>query len=117
MQIDPAKAAAGALKPELTEQQKEALKRLHAAATQFEGIFVDMLFKSMRAASPKASLTGKVSETEKTFAEMLDQKRSEQLAQSGSLGIAKILEAQLREAVLASPDRAAKTRVPREGEL
>jgi len=102
---------------ELTSTQKEAVKRLHAAAQQFEAVFVNMLFKEMRAAAPRTSLTGKVSESEKTFAEMLDQKRSENLAQTGSFGIGKILEDQLKASVLASPDAAAKTRVMRDGDL
>lgn len=115
--IDPANAAGAAAKPELTATQKEALKRLHAAAQQFESVFVDMLFKQMREAAPSTSLTGKVSSSEKMFTEMLDEKRSEKLAESGSFGIGKILEQQLRASVLANPEQAAKTRIRRDGDL
>jgi Rod binding domain-containing protein len=86
----------------LTADQEAALKKLHVAATQLEGVFVNMLFKEMRQAAPKVTMFGKVSESEKTFNEMLDQARADKLAQSGSLGMAKIIESQLRDGVLAS---------------
>src|SRR5471030_2847043 len=103
MEIDPTKAAAAAAKPELTGEQKEALKRLHVAAQQFEAVFVNMLFKSMKAAAPTTSITGKVSNAEKTFSDMLDEKRSENVASTGAFGIGKILEDQLKAQVLANP--------------
>jgi peptidoglycan hydrolase FlgJ len=86
----------------LTPAQQAALNKLHTAAQQLEGIFVDMLFKEMRASEPKTSIFGKVSESDKTWEEMLDQARADQLAKTGSLGIAKMIEAQLRNSVLAS---------------
>jgi flagellar protein FlgJ len=117
MEIDPTKAAAPAAKPALTPEQTEALKRLHVAAQQFEAVFVNMLFKQMRAAAPNTSITGKVSNAEKTFSDMLDEKRSENIAQTGSFGIGKILEDQLKAQVLANPSQSAKARLPREGDL
>jgi len=103
--------------PELSATQKEALKRLHAAAQQFESVFVDMLFKQMRAAAPPTSITGKVSSSEKMFTEMLDQKNSERLAETGSFGIGKILEQQLKASVLANPQSAANASLRRDGDL
>jgi Rod binding domain-containing protein len=119
MEIDPTKAAAAAAapKPELTGEQKEALKRLHVAAQQFEAVFVNMLFKTMHAGDPKTTITGKVSNAEKTFSDMLDEKRSEGIASTGAFGIGKILEDQLKAQVLANPTAAAKARLPREGDL
>ncbi|GAC1542698.1 MAG: hypothetical protein NVS2B17_21550 [Candidatus Velthaea sp.] len=117
MDIDPAKPAGIAPKPDLSATQKEALKRLHAAAQQFESVFVDMLFKQMRESAPPTSITGKVSSSEKMFAEMLDEKRAEKLAENGSFGIGKILEEQLKASVLANPERAAQTRMRHEGDL
>jgi Rod binding domain-containing protein len=84
----------------LTASQQRALGKLHDAAVQMESLFVDMMFKEMRKATPQVSLTGQPSQAEQMFGEMLDEKRSEQLAQSGSLGIAKVIEQQLRAAVL-----------------
>ena len=86
----------------LTNEQQQALTKLHQTAQQMESLFVDMLFKEMRKSSPHASLTGKTSNAEQTFADMLDEKRAEELSKTGSLGIGKIVEQQLRAAVLGS---------------
>ncbi len=100
----------------LTNQQQQALSKLHQAAQQMESLFVDMLFKEMRKTAPATSLTGKTSNAEETFAGMLDEKRAEEIAKTGSLGIGKILEQQLRPAVLADPATAAAARVQQEGD-
>jgi Rod binding domain-containing protein len=118
----PATARAGtiakAAAPVLNTEQKAALKKLHVVAQQFESLFVNMLFKSMRAASPQTSITGgQMSPAETTFTEMLDEKRSEAMAQTGSFGIAKVLEDQLKESVLANPTQAANARAAADGIL
>ena len=98
---------------ELTNDQKRGLEKLHQAAQQMESLFVDMLFKEMRKSESHVSLTGKVSNAEQTFGEMLDEKRSEALAKSGALGIGKIVEQQLRASVLGDPGSAARTSLPK----
>jgi Rod binding domain-containing protein len=98
----------------LTNDQQAALKKLHQTAQQMESLFVDMLFKEMRKSAPPASLTGKTSNAEATFSDMLDEKRAEALSTSGSLGIGKILEQQLRASVLAEPGTTARARVAAE---
>jgi flagellar protein FlgJ len=98
----------------LTNEQQDALKKLHQAAQQMESLFVDMLFKEMRKSAPPMSLTGKTSNAEATFSDMLDEKRAEALSTSGSLGIGKILEQQLRASVIAEPGTVARARVPGE---
>lgn len=95
--MDPLKSAAAA---PLTESQTAALKKLHAAAQQLEGVFVSMMFKEMHKSAATTSIFGKVSEAEKTFSEMLDDKRSESISKTGSLGLAKIIENQLRASVV-----------------
>jgi peptidoglycan hydrolase FlgJ len=116
--VTPASAApVAASHTERTATQKQALSRLHAAAQQFEAVFVDMLFKEMRKNAPPTSLTGKPSNADGIFADMLDEKRSEAVAQTGSLGIGKIIEEQYKSAVLANPSAESKTRVPTEGDL
>ena len=107
------KLAAPAAQP-LTNEQQQALQKLHQAAQQMESLFVDMLFKEMRKSAPPMSLTGKTSNAEATFSDMLDEKRAESLATTGSLGIGKILEQQLRASVLAEPGVAAQARLPGE---
>ncbi|MBV8152532.1 MAG: rod-binding protein [Candidatus Eremiobacteraeota bacterium] len=96
----------------LTPEQKQALSRLHQASTQFEAVFVDMLFREMRKTESDDTLTGKKSNADKIYGEMLDDERARSMAQSGSLGIARLVEAQLRPAVLANAAReaAASTR-------
>jgi len=84
----------------LTAEQQQALTKLHQAAQQMESLFADMIFKEMRKSAPPTSLTGKVSNAEQTFGEMLDTKRAEELSKTGALGIGKILEQQLRAAVV-----------------
>lgn len=101
--------------PPLTNDQKHALEKLHQAAQQMEALFVDMLFKEMRKTAPAASLTGKTSNAEQTFGEMLDEKRAESLAKSDSLGIGALLERQLRASVLADSPPAAAPRRPEDG--
>jgi flagellar protein FlgJ len=97
---------------QLTPDQQSALKRLHQAATQLEGVFLNMLFTAMRDTVPKESVFGKQSATEDTFSGMLDSQRADQMAQSGSFGIAKVLEQQLRSSVLADASHEAKTQLP-----
>jgi Rod binding domain-containing protein len=46
---------------------------------------------------------------------MLDEQRSQSVAQSGSMGIARVLEEQLKRSVLSDAARESKTQVP--GEL
>jgi Rod binding domain-containing protein len=91
----------------LTADQQAKLQKLHDAATQLEGVFVGMLFKEMRKSAPETSIFGKVDQAEKNFEDMLDEKRADLLAKSGQLGIAKIVEQQLRASVLGSPGGAA----------
>lgn len=97
-----------------TPQQKAALQRLHSAATQLEGVFLDMLFSAMRDTVPKESIFGKESNAEGTFQTMLDEQRSQAIAKSGSFGIAKVLEEQLKRSVLQDAGRESKTDVPQE---
>jgi flagellar protein FlgJ len=95
--IDP---TSGPTAAPLTDAQKAALAKLHTAAQQLEGLFINMLFKTMRESSPDTSVFGKVSESEKTFKEMLDQQRADKLAQTGNLGLAKMIEQSLRATVI-----------------
>ena len=98
----------------LTPQQQQALQHLHTAATQLEGVFLDMLFSAMRETVPKEGIFGQQSAAEDTFSQMLDEQRAQSVAQSGSFGIAKVLEQQLRASVLSDASRESKTQVSRE---
>jgi len=99
---------------ELSPAQQEALKRLHTATQQFEGVFLGMLMKSMSDTVSKESIFGKQSNAEEMWSGMLDEQRAQAIASSGSLGIAKILENQLKASVLANADTESKAPVRRE---
>ena len=99
----------------LTPEQQQALSRLHEAAKAFEGVFMGMLMREMRKTAPSDGIFGRASASEQTFSEMLDQQRADQIADSGSLGVARIIERELRSAVLSDASAEAKSkRVERE---
>ncbi len=74
-------------------QSPEAIKEV---AKQFEALFMNMLLKSMRAATPQESPFD--NEQTRTFTAMLDQQLSSDLAQRG-LGLADVLAKQLSKGV------------------
>jgi flagellar protein FlgJ len=102
--MDPIKGLPGAAP--LTADQQSALKKLHAAATQLEGVFVGMLFKEMHSTVSSDGIFGPQSNADETWNDMLDEKRADAIAQTGSFGIAKMVESQLRASVLGTPSSA-----------
>ncbi|MES2830648.1 MAG: flagellar assembly peptidoglycan hydrolase FlgJ [Pseudomonadota bacterium] len=85
--IDP--KGVDALRRSAKENSPKALK---AVAQQFEGLFMNMIMKSMRDATPKEGLFD--SEQGKMFSSMLDQQLSQNLAKRG-VGLADMLIRQL----------------------
>ena len=79
----------GGLKQSAKAGSPEALK---GAATQFESMFINMMMKSMREATPKDGPLD--SQETKTFTSMLDQQMSQKLAKRG-IGLADVLVRQL----------------------
>ena len=79
----------GNLKQAAKAGSPEALK---TAATQFEAMFINMMMKSMRDATPQDSLND--SQQNKMFTSMLDQQRSQDMAKKG-VGLADMLIRQL----------------------
>jgi Rod binding domain-containing protein len=110
----PPASATGAAKP-LTPEQQRALQNLHAVAVRFEGVFIGMLLREMRKGESSQTLFGPKSNAEKIYSSMLDDQRAQAMAQSGSFGIAALLESQLRSAVLA--DAAREAHSPTRGAL
>jgi len=78
-----------ALRRSARQNSPDALK---AVAQQFEGLFMNMIMKSMRDATPKEGLFD--SEQGKMFSSMLDQQLSQNLAKRG-VGLADMLIRQL----------------------
>ena len=110
----------------LTADQQAALKKLHDAATQLEGVFTGMLFKEMHKTVPDdGGIFGKKSNAEAMWQDMLDEKQADAMAKTGSFGIAKMVEQQLRAQVLGNPGTAptvpgsltSTPNIPREPEL
>lgn len=79
----------GDLKQSAKAGSPEALK---GAATQFESMFINMMMKSMRDATPQDGPMD--SQETKTFTTMLDQQMSQKLAKRG-IGLADVLVRQL----------------------
>jgi len=97
----------GSLKSAAKKNSPEALK---AAAKQFEGLFINMMLKSMRDAVPKSGMND--SPAHKTYTSMLDQQLSQNLSQRG-IGIADMMIKQLkaRENTIA-PDASNLSKTP-----
>jgi Rod binding domain-containing protein len=74
------------VKPEtpLTPAQKQALAKLHDAATQFEGVFTEMLMNAMQDTVPQQTLFGGDNSAEQTWQSMLNDERSQEMAKNGS---------------------------------
>src|SRR5687768_12241895 len=73
---------------------------LEAAARQFEALFLNMMMKSMREATPEDSLMD--SEQSRLFMSMLDQQLAQSMASRG-VGLADIMIRQLRQGVPSDP--------------
>jgi flagellar protein FlgJ len=72
------------------DNSPEALK---AAAKQFEAMFLQVVIKSMREASPGDELFG--GQESKMYQDMLDQQWAQVMTEGGGTGLAKVLERQL----------------------
>ncbi|MGR6862156.1 flagellar assembly peptidoglycan hydrolase FlgJ [Aliivibrio salmonicida] len=70
-------------------------KALRAAAEQFESIFTQMLFKSMRNANDSFKSDMMSSDNQQFFEQMRDDQMSTELSKKGSLGLADMIVAQL----------------------
>src|SRR6476469_1455405 len=83
----------GALRQAARDNSPEALK---ATAKQFEALFMNMVLKSMREASPQEGLFD--SQQSKMYTSMLDQQLSQTMASRG-VGLADVLIRQLSNVV------------------
>jgi flagellar protein FlgJ len=101
-----------ALRQDAKTNSPEAVK---GAAQQFEAMFINMMMKSMRAATPQEGMLD--SETSKTFTTMLDQQMSQNMAKRG-VGLAAMLVKQLTQKTdmqalaIGAADGAAKSETP-----
>lgn len=115
--IDPTAGTpqAPAVKPQqkLTPEQKQALAKLDDAATQFEGVFIEMLMNAMQETVPQQTLMGGDNSAEQTWQSMLNDERSQAMAKNGGFGLAQQLESQFRNQVLGDASKESKVDVDR----
>lgn len=78
------------LRAKMKQNPKEGL---HAAAQQFESMFLQMVLKSMRDATPQDGLFD--SDATRFFTSMSDQQLAQNMASTGQLGFARLIEKQL----------------------
>jgi flagellar protein FlgJ len=83
-------SALASIKRQARSNDPAALK---AAAQQFEAMFLQMVLKSMRDATPKEGLLD--NDQTRLYESLLDQQMSQVLASKGGTGLAKIIESQL----------------------
>ncbi|MDO8959049.1 MAG: flagellar assembly peptidoglycan hydrolase FlgJ [Rhodocyclaceae bacterium] len=89
-----------ALKGDLKKADPQALK---ATAQQFEAVFVQMILKSMRAATPQDGMFD--SDQTRFYQEMLDAQLAQVMSAKGGVGLAAVIERQLsRPDAVVAPD-------------
>ena len=80
---------------------------LRAAAKQFEGLFLQMVMKSMRATTGQNGMMD--SEQTRSWQGMLDQQMALEMSQSGGSGLSEMLYRQLGGKAAARPDATGET--------
>lgn len=75
------------------QAQKDPQQAARAVAEQFESVFLSMMLKAMRDATPEGGLFD--SEQMKAYQSMHDQQAAISLAKSGGIGLADVIERQL----------------------
>jgi Rod binding domain-containing protein len=95
----------------LTDDQKAALAKLHTVATQFEGVFLEMLMNAMQDTVPQQTLFGGDNSAEQTWQSMLNDERAQAMSKNGGFGLAQQLENQMRNQVLGDAGHEAKVDV------
>ncbi|WP_428775414.1 flagellar assembly peptidoglycan hydrolase FlgJ [Vibrio sp.] len=88
------------------ESEQAALK---TAARQFEAIFTNMLFKSMRDANATFESGLMDSQNQQFYRQMLDEQMVSELSDSGSLGLADMIVAQLSAGQVDNQNAAARS--------
>ncbi|MGA1206905.1 MAG: hypothetical protein EBS77_03900 [Gammaproteobacteria bacterium] len=84
----------GALKAEAA-QQPNSEAAIGKAAKQFEALFIQMMLKSMRDATPKGGLFD--SESTKTFEQMYDTQIAMALSERGDTGLSEMVANSIRQ--------------------
>jgi flagellar protein FlgJ len=91
-------AGLGELRGQAQQNQDKALKE---SAQQFEGLFIQMMMKSMREASMKDEENQ--SSGMDTFENMFDKEISVQMAKRGAMGVADFMAKAVKQQIAATP--------------
>ncbi|WP_407276626.1 flagellar assembly peptidoglycan hydrolase FlgJ [Halothiobacillus sp. DCM-1] len=94
-----------------TTAKNDPRAALVTVAKQFETQFIGMMMKSMRDATPQDGLMD--SEQSKTFQSMMDQEVAEKIAAHGGIGLAGVIEQQLRQDTPGAQPKLDLQQVPR----
>jgi flagellar protein FlgJ len=89
-------ASLDSLRQKAVAGDEDSQEALTAAAKQFESIFTNMLFKSMRDANSGFESDLMNSQNQSFYRQMLDEQMSSELSASGSLGLADMIVKQLQ---------------------
>jgi flagellar protein FlgJ len=76
----------------LSEDEKQKIKKL---AQDFEGIFLDLIFKKMRESVPEGGGLAESSNGEKIFRGMLDSEYAKEMSKQEMTGISKMIEKEI----------------------
>lgn len=82
-----------------SQARTEPNQAAHEVAQQFESIFVGMMMKAMRSATPTDSLFN--SDQMEVYQEMFDKQLALDLSAKGGLGLARIIEEQIAKSSMA----------------
>lgn len=80
----------------LSKKAKE-LQRLRESCREFEAIYVNEMYKSMRKTVPDSELFGQKGMAEEVYREMLDMEMARQTASGDGMGIGKAMYQQLQK--------------------
>lgn len=97
--VDPALLIGRVHKPESIAGKKEDPEALRRSCQKFEAIFIQQLFKGMRATVPEGGLQENDNSIQ-IYHDLMDQQVAEEMARHQGLGIAEVLFRQLQNGKL-----------------
>ena len=98
LKIDPRTVLSGSTQHNKTDtKQAKELQSLRHACREFEAIYVNEMYKSMRKTVPESDVFGKKGMAEDVYREMLDMEMARQTAAGDGMGIGKAMYQQLQK--------------------
>ncbi len=98
LKIDPRTVLSGtAQQHKMGTKQAKELQSLRNACREFEAIYVNEMYKSMRKTVPETDVFGKKGMAEDVYREMLDMEMARQTAAGDGMGIGKAMYQQLQK--------------------